>query len=145
MAIIKNRLLILEEKVNRFMRDKSVSVEQNHALISRVNEVEKTCMKLADDSMAAIQSIHGDLSALKSQSAAENESKLGTLETRLSQKITDSIDQVTLVLRKLIAFQKILYNRTEETRANTPVISTKSAAIQELYREIEYMQNNKMS
>lgn len=144
-TIMKNRLLVLEEKFNRYARDNSVSEDRNHTVISRINEVEKTCMKLADDSMAAIQSLHGDFSSVKSHAATECDVKLGALELRLSQKITDSIDQVTLVLRKLIAFQKILYNRTEETRASTPAINTKAAAIQELYREIEYMQHNKMS
>jgi len=141
MVILKNRLILLEEKVNRSTRETSASLEPFQNLIARMDNLEQTCLRLADDSMATVQSMNEQLSSIK----PEFDGNLSALESKMSTKISDSIDQVTQVLRKLIAFQKILYDRTGATRANTPVINPKAAAIQELYREIEYMQHGKMN
>ena len=144
-VILKNRLMLLEEKVNRSIRDSCNSLEPYQKLISRMTSLEETSLRLADDAMGAVQSMNAELASIKSTLVSDIDAKLAPSEKRLSANISDSIDQVSQVLRKLIAFQKILYDRTGATRANTPVIDPKSAAIQELYREIEYMQKGKLS
>ena len=146
--VLKNRILLLEEKLNR-QKQKDGANDCITAIESRIADVEETCMRLADDSMGAIQSIHSDIASLETKTASIYDAKLSDLESRMSQKISDGIEQVTVILRKLIACQKLLYYRVDETRANTPVVGfphPKTVAIQELYREIEYnIQKNRKS
>jgi len=142
-VILKNRLILLEEKVNLSVKESCNSHESIQNITIRMQTLEQTCLRLADDAMEAVQSMNSNLFSLEPKLVADGDAKLAAAEKRLSTNISNSIDQVTEVLRKFIAFQKILYDRTGATRASTPVINPKTAAIQELYRELEYMQKTK--
>jgi paraquat-inducible protein B len=83
--------------------------------------VEELCTKLADDSLSAVQ----DMNAKLDQMEANFSKKITQVETSLSDKLSDSIEQITTVLRRLIEFQKAISTRPTTT-ARKPVITRNS-------------------
>jgi len=124
--IMKNRIMILEEKLNRHC-------EPVEKLIARVHEVEAACTKLADDSLAAVQDMHIHVSKMES----DINLKVDKVDTELSLKLTESIEQISAILSRLIAYQK--------SQSRPLPAPSRQTAINDLVREIQYLEKRNAS
>jgi hypothetical protein len=74
----------------------------------RLDEVETCSARLAEDTLAVVQGVHEELAGLRKDFTEEVEKRTGQVEERLEAKLSEGVEKISLVLRKLVAVQKSL-------------------------------------
>ena len=123
--IIKNRLLLLEQRIDQKRPAISFPNPSIDDLWDRIDEVEQNCSRLTDDSFAAIEAIHAQMNSIQSQIPDSHQ-----IESRISSKLNDGIEKIAMVLRKIVAIQKSLSTKPNLEKEN---------ALESLHRELEYI------
>jgi hypothetical protein len=73
---------------------------------SRLEEIEKTTSSLADTASGEIQNVHSEISSLRSEMSEVTRKQVTAAEQRLHNMLSEGIEKISVVLRKLVAVQK---------------------------------------
>ena len=72
----------------------------------RIVLIEDACAKVADDAMAAIESMHKKLGEVQRKAAMDVAQQVAAAEQRMSAKLSESVRRITAVLKGVVAAQK---------------------------------------
>ncbi len=106
--IILERLRRVEESMDERKPHLCFSHKPVGDLWDRLDEVESTSYRFAEDTLCAVQGIHAELAELRLDLRRECERRSNELEARLMATLTNGVDKISLVLRKLVSVQKSL-------------------------------------
>ena len=137
LEILGERLARVEEKLDKrkpAIRLPNPSLDE---VWERLEEVESSATKLADDTLGAVEDVHGKLEGLETSISTRTKEELTRIESHLQDRLTDGIEKIAIVLRKLIAVQRKYSRSSSPARMST---SEKQRLIDDLYKEIEYVQ-----
>jgi hypothetical protein len=135
--ILKDRLARLEEKVDKKrpgIRFPNPSIDE---VWDRLDEVESASCRLADDCLGAVESVNSKLESLEARLSGKLQTELGEITRELQDRLTEGIEKIALVLRKLVAVQKS--NVISQKAPNYPRDHRKRL-IEELQEEIDFLQ-----
>ena len=136
--ILKDRLARLEEKVDKKrpgIRLPNPSIDE---VWDRLDEVESASCRLADDCLGAVESVNSKLESLEARLSGKLQSELGEITRELQDRLTEGIEKIALVLRKLVAVQKsnVISNKAQ----NSYPRDHRKRLIEELQEEIDFLQ-----
>ena len=153
LEIIKERLFRIEERLDKgrpAIRFPNPSIDD---VWERVEQVESSCSKLAEDSLAAVESVHRSLEGVEARVSNHTRSELKALDDKLHANLHDGIEKIATVLRKLVAVQKHLsgkhmmcgdsLRRSGSASPSVRISADRQKLVDELYREIEYLQGHR--
>lgn len=142
--IIKKRLKTLEEAADLkkpLIRFSNPTVDQ---VMDRVDEVEINCARLTEDALATVQGLHEELGVLRSSMEESSKKELKKIEARLHEMLSDAVEKISAVLRKVVAVQKSLGQNNgvaiSPSRARSLSKNDRRKLIDDLHREINFLE-----
>lgn len=142
--IIKMRLKLLEEAADHkkpLIRFPHTSIEQ---VMERVDEVEINCARLTEDALATVQGLHEELGTLRASIEESSKKDIKEVETRLHEMLSDGVEKIAAVLRKVVAVQKSQgpnsHAAISPSRARSLSKNDRRKLIEELHREINFLE-----
>ncbi len=142
--IIKKRLKTLEEAADQkkpLIRFSNPTVDQ---VMDRVDEVEINCARLTEDALATVQGLHEELGVLRSSMEESSKKELNEIEARLHEMLSDAVEKISAVLRKVVAVQKSLGQNNgvaiSPSRARSLSKNDRRKLIDDLHREINFLE-----
>ena len=141
LEILKERLARVEDRLDRRKPPIRLPNPCLDEIWERMDEVEASTSKLADDTLAAVEAVHGKLNGLEQTVSERARGEIADVEARLQERLTDGIEKIAIVLRKLVSVHR-KYSRSSSPVAQPSRLSTseKQRLIDDLYREIEFIQ-----
>lgn len=106
--IVLERLKRVEESLDRRKPPVNFPFPSVDEVLQRLDDVESCSTRLAEDTLAAVQGVHEELAGLRTDFIEVVEKRTGQVEERLETMLSEGIEKISVVLRKLVAVQKSL-------------------------------------
>lgn len=142
LEMVKERLARLEEKMDKKrpgIRLPNPSIDE---VWDRLEEVESSSCRLVEDCLGAVQSLSSKLDTLESRLAEKSEKEISAVASDLQERLTDGIEKIAMVLRKLVAVQKHASLSRSRSSEAPVVVDHRKRLVEELQEEIAFLERS---